>query len=418
MRPINKGYWPINPKTNKKAVFHSEKAQEDTTYRDASPYLSERLGKYCCYCERKISNPTIDHIRPKSRYPELRGDWDNFLLACNSCNSTKKNKDIINLDDYYWPHLDNTACIFEYQEGGIIYVNPSLTDDQKEKAQNTIKLTGLNNLNPDSNRTSRLEERGKVWREAKKYFKNLQNNDTPEMRECIVDLASASGHWSIWMTVFKEDIDMLNRFINAFPGTEFFGIVTRTNNESFQETLQSIDSDIAKNLVNAFSSNSVWMTISRQDDDILKYLLKKLQNQAHNIESANYLDFQAISIEANSQNIPILNHEAEEKETISTLNSEKPKPIPKTDKKQTLYNPSLIELPRDQRAPVIRLKQEDSILDWLEATGRLLARDDRDHDYLLEYHEEISDLMAIVDSTYDDLEDDDIVEDDSEIIED
>ena len=39
------------------------------------------------------------------------------------------------------------------------------------------------------------------------------------------------------------------------------------------------------------------------------------------------------------------------------------------------YNPSLREEPRDQRAAVIPVQQESSILDWLEKSGRLLARE-------------------------------------------
>ena len=69
------------------------------------------------------------------------------------------------------------------------------------------------------------------------------------------------------------------------------------------------------------------------------------------------------------------------------------------------YNPSLREEPRSQRAAVIPLKQESSILDWLESTGRLLARDSKDVDYL-DDDEEIADLMGADDNAFD-LDDDD-----------
>ncbi|UBF25356.1 DUF3134 domain-containing protein [Kovacikia minuta CCNUW1] len=70
------------------------------------------------------------------------------------------------------------------------------------------------------------------------------------------------------------------------------------------------------------------------------------------------------------------------------------------------YNPSLREEPREQRAAVIPLKQESSILDWLENTGRLLARDNAETDYLDDEGEELSDLMAGDDGSFD-LDDDD-----------
>jgi hypothetical protein len=70
-----------------------------------------------------------------------------------------------------------------------------------------------------------------------------------------------------------------------------------------------------------------------------------------------------------------------------------------------VYNPSLREEPRNQRASVIPHKQESSILDWLEGTGRLLARDSSELDYL-DNEEEISELMGSDDNSFD-LDDDD-----------
>ncbi len=70
----------------------------------------------------------------------------------------------------------------------------------------------------------------------------------------------------------------------------------------------------------------------------------------------------------------------------------------------------LREAPRNQRAAVIPLKQESSMLDWLRATGRLIARDVHETDSR-EDVEVISDFLGgddgIGDIDYDD--DDDIV---------
>ena len=78
-----------------------------------------------------------------------------------------------------------------------------------------------------------------------------------------------------------------------------------------------------------------------------------------------------------------------------------------------MYNPSLQEEPLHQSAPVIPLKHESSILDWLESTGRLLARDDAhlEAGYLDEADEEISDLMGVDEVGYEDDDDDDDVVD-------
>ncbi|MBD1931363.1 MULTISPECIES: DUF3134 domain-containing protein [Cyanophyceae] len=72
------------------------------------------------------------------------------------------------------------------------------------------------------------------------------------------------------------------------------------------------------------------------------------------------------------------------------------------------YNPSLREEPRHQLAGIIPLQQEPSILDWLESTGRLLAREVVE-DTFMDEDEEIADLMTVDDGAYDDLDDDDDV---------
>ncbi|EKQ67402.1 Protein of unknown function (DUF3134) [Leptolyngbyaceae cyanobacterium JSC-12] len=69
------------------------------------------------------------------------------------------------------------------------------------------------------------------------------------------------------------------------------------------------------------------------------------------------------------------------------------------------YNPSLHEEPRNKRASVSASRQAVSILDWLEQSGRLLARDSNDYDYS-DDEEEINELMAGEDNSFD-LDDDD-----------
>ncbi|HIK16824.1 MAG TPA: DUF3134 domain-containing protein [Leptolyngbyaceae cyanobacterium M33_DOE_097] len=70
-----------------------------------------------------------------------------------------------------------------------------------------------------------------------------------------------------------------------------------------------------------------------------------------------------------------------------------------------VYNPSLHQEPRNQRAAVIPQQRESSILDWLENTGRLRARETTDPDFA-DDEEEIADLMGSDDSSFD-LDDDD-----------
>ncbi|MFB8790218.1 MAG: DUF3134 domain-containing protein [Potamolinea sp.] len=75
-----------------------------------------------------------------------------------------------------------------------------------------------------------------------------------------------------------------------------------------------------------------------------------------------------------------------------------------------MYNPSLREEPREQLAEVIPLKQETSLLDWLENNNRLIARETNEKD-ITDDDEEISDLMGADNDQYEDDDSDDLVED-------
>jgi len=49
----------------------------------------------CAYCESKINasrSAQVEHFKPKSLFPTLTYDWDNYFLSCNGCNGTKLDK--------------------------------------------------------------------------------------------------------------------------------------------------------------------------------------------------------------------------------------------------------------------------------------------------------------------------------------
>ncbi len=71
-----------------------------------------------------------------------------------------------------------------------------------------------------------------------------------------------------------------------------------------------------------------------------------------------------------------------------------------------MLNSPLSEAPRNQRATVIPLKQESSMLDWLQLQGRLVARNVQESDFS-QQEVEISDLLSTEDGIDDfDMDDD------------
>jgi len=217
MRPVERGKPPIDPVTKTRISFKK--------YQDSKKYLIEVVGSYCCYCEKALTQVVdVEHILPKNHYPQLEIIWHNFLISCKVCNSIKSSGKI-RRKDFYWADVDNTFRMFEFDPNSQdIRINASLSAMEQKIAKNTLDLVGLNRRpgHPEYRSNSadkRWRERFVVLKVAQEAFQDLQQSDTPEMRNQIVRNAEARGFWSIWMIVFQTDADMLNRLINAFPGT-------------------------------------------------------------------------------------------------------------------------------------------------------------------------------------------------------
>jgi uncharacterized protein (TIGR02646 family) len=185
-----------------------------------------RLGRYCSYCERQIeTHLAVEHVQPKSdpAAAALALVWSNFLLACVNCNSSKGSAPIT-LTNYYWPDVDNTLLAFQYSPGGLIDPNAALTAAQRGIAQASIALVGLDRYPGSASgepTTSdwRWLRRQETWALAHECLVRLATNNTPEVRELIVEVAVARGMFSIWWTVFAGDADMRGRLRQAFTGT-------------------------------------------------------------------------------------------------------------------------------------------------------------------------------------------------------
>lgn len=209
MRPIERGPEPVHPDD-----------RPFKNYQEAKSHLENRLGEYCSYCER--TSLAVEHIQPKSLHPELLLEWENFLLACSSCNSAKGSKDV-RAEEYLWPHKNNTFRAFLYKENGVIEIRPELNEKQKRLAKNTLDLVGLRKQFRDKNnlrvRDKRWIKREKIWEKASDALKTLNKLDNEAVRRLIVQNSLSDGYWSVWMEVFKDDADMCRRLIDAFPGT-------------------------------------------------------------------------------------------------------------------------------------------------------------------------------------------------------
>ncbi len=203
MRSVDRESWPLDGAGGKISF---------SPYRKAKPYIVERIGNYCSYCERK-GDLHVEHVVPKSKAPSLEEHWENLLLGCVNCNSRKDNKNDARAG-YMWPDDDRTDRAFEYRSGGRVALNPNLRERERKRAQALFDLVGLGATGSATD--SRRSERRRIWELAEEVKVDLKDD---KMRNLATKLAAAEGCWSVWMTVFDDDSDMRKRFIAAFPGT-------------------------------------------------------------------------------------------------------------------------------------------------------------------------------------------------------
>lgn len=219
MRPVHRG--------------HSPQAEDYTNYEDAKPELISRLGSYCSYCERRIATQlAVEHIQPKAlpAYQPLIGRWENLLLACVNCNSTKGDRNVLP-SDLLLPDRDNSFAAYCYTQDGRVFVRSGLSMEVSTLANTTLTITGLDRASShitDANgrlvALDRVSQRMEVWLVAQDSRRDLDNDPTNvALQHATVRAALGYGYFSIWMTVFAGCRDMRRLFIEAFKGTQGSG---------------------------------------------------------------------------------------------------------------------------------------------------------------------------------------------------
>ena len=211
MRSLNKG---AHPQSSDGTLVNFAR------HKDAAPYLIDKIGKFCSYCERHIpSNLAVEHVVAKLHAPQLERDWNNLLLACGNCNSHKGTKTQQRTDSL-WPDEDDTFNAFVYSATGSITVSEHLDDVQKSRAFMLLKTTGLDKtLDKTSSADDRAKDRRERWEKALVAKRLLAQNQSITSAQQLLSLM-VTDSYSVWMAVFQDAPDFHAAIQNKFPGTK------------------------------------------------------------------------------------------------------------------------------------------------------------------------------------------------------
>ena len=213
MRPVDKGKAP---------------EIEFKCYQDAEPYLEERIGEYCSFCEFPIQHvPEVEHREAKAGGGD-RLNWANLLLSCKYCN-TRKGR-IVGAGDkekYLWPDEDDTFHAFLY-ESDIPKMNEAYLASKgqklKSKAVNLFGLIQLDHVpispkDKDRRYSHRSEARNCALDNRAGWEKVKQSKEKDIYLKQIGQLAKATGFFSTWMEVFQNEPEVRDLLISVFKGT-------------------------------------------------------------------------------------------------------------------------------------------------------------------------------------------------------
>ncbi|WP_348800173.1 retron system putative HNH endonuclease [Flavobacterium adhaerens] len=145
---------------NKKAFQNIEKRYNHIEVKTS---LKEMFKKKCAFCESHITHVDygqIEHFKPKSKYPNLCFEWNNFLLSCSICNGKSNKGDKFPLEDERGPFINpidenpDEFLKFEFDE----ITKTFLIFPKNDRAITTIKELGLNRDDLVENRTIELSK--------------------------------------------------------------------------------------------------------------------------------------------------------------------------------------------------------------------------------------------------------------------
>jgi uncharacterized protein (TIGR02646 family) len=136
------------------------------------PFLRTETNCHCSFCDGfplDTTGETIEHFRPKSKFPLISYLWANLFYCCKYCNESKgenPERDLLKPSDFNYSF--ERYFLFEY-DSGRIEINPALSPKEKSKAENTILIYGLNKFNRPFRR--------------KQFLKLFQNTINPDIEE-------------------------------------------------------------------------------------------------------------------------------------------------------------------------------------------------------------------------------------------
>ena len=125
------------------------------------PLLSEMTEGHCAYCDwfpmDTGTDPTIDHFKPKSRFPLVAYCWENLYLCCRLC---QEKADALFTEQLLRPDEADYGFerFFIYNHSdGTLSPSPGASATNQERARLTVEILKLNSRGRPAARKRELD---------------------------------------------------------------------------------------------------------------------------------------------------------------------------------------------------------------------------------------------------------------------
>lgn len=179
---------PICPNTQSLADSKYDHPDNKKALIDAS------YGK-CMYCESyvlSVSFGEVEHIKPKSIFPNLEFDWNNLGFVCQRCNNSKNNK-----------YNEETQHINPYDENpeDFLFVSGTFILHKNTRGEKTVNDISLN-------REGLLEKRLEAINRLEKSLKACFHLQEPLKSELLEELKKEISREKEFSFVLKDKLKL------------------------------------------------------------------------------------------------------------------------------------------------------------------------------------------------------------------
>lgn len=212
-----------------KTKFTQHNRPNDPIFRQVRASLAIMCSgaRRCGYCEDSGADE-VEHIKPKSLYPELTFVWENYLYACGPCNGPKNNQfavfsDATGLftevtrrkgDPLIAPESGAPVLIDPRTEDALEYMELDLVDtfyflpigapDSRDyqRAEYTITVLRLNER--DILPTARKEAFCSYRARLVEYIRERDRGVPAEQLNTLVEALQRMGHPTVWIEMKRQ----------------------------------------------------------------------------------------------------------------------------------------------------------------------------------------------------------------------